>query len=475
MTQPHIVILGAGPAGLGAAFKLARRGGLQVTLLEQNRHVGGNAGSFEIEGFRADYGSHRLHPSCDPEVLKDISVLLGDDLLDRPRHGRIRLCGRWIHFPLKPMDLALGLPPAFSAGVAVDLALKLFRNGDGGDSSETFASVLEKGLGRTICKHFYFPYVQKIWGLRPEELAVTLARRRIAASSLSKMIRKVFAAVAGSKTKRGGRFFYPRYGYGQVSEAYAKAAREAGAEIVLGARVQTVETEGSAGKTVHYERDGRVVALDVNHVWSTIPITVLARCLRPAVPAEILQAAEGIHYRAMILIYLVLEQERFSEFDAHYFPEASILISRLSEPKNYSNGQGPKNLTVLCAELPCTPDGPEWNQSDNELGRLACAALDAAGIPVRAPVRQIVTRRLRQAYPIYAQGYETHFDPIDRWLDQIDGLLTFGRQGLFAHDNTHHALYMAYCAADCLDKSGHFDREKWQKFRRIFETHVVED
>jgi protoporphyrinogen oxidase len=475
MTPPHIVILGAGPAGLGAAFKLARRGGAQVTVLEQNRHVGGNAGSFDIDGLRADYGSHRLHPSCDPAILKDINVLLGDDLLDRPRHGRIRICGRWIHFPLKPVDLALGLPPSFSAGVAADLVLKIFRNGRGGDSGETFASVLEKGLGRTICKHFYFPYVRKIWGLRPEELAVTLARRRIAASSLSKMIRKVFAAVARSKTKRGGRFFYPRYGYGQISEAYAEAARESGAEIVLGARVQAVEIEGGTGKTVHYERDGRVVALDVNHVWSTIPITVLAKCLKPVVPAEILQAAEGIHYRAMILVYLVLEQERFSEFDAHYFPEAAISISRLSEPKNYSNGHGPRNLTVLCAELPCAPDGPEWNQSDDELGRLVCAALEAAGIPVRAPVRRIVTRRLRQAYPIYAQGYEAHFRPLDQWLDRVEGLLTFGRQGLFAHDNTHHALYMAYCAADCLDQSGRFDREKWQTFRRIFETHVVED
>ncbi|MGH7767574.1 MAG: protoporphyrinogen/coproporphyrinogen oxidase, partial [Candidatus Binatia bacterium] len=352
----------------------------------------------------------------------------------------------------------------------------LLRNGHGAGSDETFASVLEKGLGRTICKHFYFPYVQKIWGLRPEELAVTLAERRIGASSLSKMIRKVFAAVvAKPKGKKVGRFFYPRNGYGQISEAYAKAAREAGAEVVLGARVQAVEIEAGARKTVRYEMDGRAVALDVDHVWSTIPITVMAKCLRPAVPSEILQAAERIHYRAMILVYLVLEQEQFSEFDAHYFPDAAIAISRLSEPKNYSEGQGPRNLTVLCAELPCAPDGPEWNQSDDELGRLVCAALNTAGIPVRAPIKRILTRRLRQAYPIYAQGYEAHFRPIDQWLDRVDGLLTFGRQGLFAHDNTHHALYMAYCAADCVDDSGRFDREKWQKFRRIFETHVVED
>jgi protoporphyrinogen oxidase len=340
---------------------------------------------------------------------------------------------------------------------------------------ETFASVLERGLGRSICNNFYFPYVQKIWGLRPEELAVTLARRRISANSLAKMTRKIFAAISGSKSNGRGRFFYPRNGYGEISEAYYSAAREAGAEVLLGARVQSLVTENNAVKTVHYEQDGRVIALPASHVWSTIPITILAKCLNPAVPAEIIQAAENVRYRGMILVYLVLEQERFSEFDAHYFPEASIPISRLSEPKNYSDGHGPKGVTVLCAELPCGADAPEWNMSDGELGRLTCQALQTAGIPVQAPISQIVTRRLRQAYPIYHRGYEIYFDRLDHWLGQIDGLLTFGRQGLFAHDNTHHALYMSYCAVSCLEPDGSFAKDRWRHYRTIFETHVVED
>ena len=409
------------------------------------------------------------------KCCKISSALLGDDLLDRPRHGRIRLCGRWIHFPLKPIDLALGVPAGFSVGVAADLMRKAFGNANGLGHHETFASVLRTGLGRTICDHFYFPYVEKIWGVRPEELAVTLARRRVSANSLSRMIRKIFAALPGSQANGKGRFFYPRHGYGQISEAYCRAAREAGADIHLGCRVQAVDIDQGAVGISYQDRDCRNLALDADRVWSTIPITALARCLKKPPPSEILRAAEGIHYRAMILIYLVLEQERFSEFDAHYFPEAAIPISRLSEPKNYSDGGGPKHLTVLCAELPCAPDGPEWNRSDHELGQLACNALATAGIPVSVPVRQVVIRRLRQAYPIYAKGYEDYFNPLDHWLGRMDRLLTFGRQGLFAHDNTHHALYMAYCAANCLDTNGGFDHERWQSFRRVFDTHVVED
>jgi protoporphyrinogen oxidase len=232
---------------------------------------------------------------------------------------------------------------------------------------------------------------------------------------------------------------------------------------------------GTDGHMVHYSQNGQARSLHADYVWSTIPITALLGLLRPSPPAECLRAAENIEYRAMVLIYLILEQDRFSEYDAHYFPEARIPFSRLSEPKNYANGQGPENSTVLCAELPCSPDGPEWAASDLELGQLMCDGLKAAGLPVRAPVRKSTTRRLRQAYPIYRLGYEAYFDQLDRCLSEVDGLLTFGRQGLFVHDNTHHALYMGYAAAACLDEQGHFDREQWQAYRRTFETHVVED
>src|SRR5262245_23299467 len=118
-----LVVLGAGPAGLGAALALARKGH-HATVLEQHTVVGGNAGSFEVAGVRVDYGSDRLHPPSDQAVLSLVRELLGDDLLTRPRHGRIRLLGRWIHFPLRPLDLALRLHPRFALGVVADLSAR---------------------------------------------------------------------------------------------------------------------------------------------------------------------------------------------------------------------------------------------------------------------------------------------------------------------------------------------------------------
>src|SRR5438874_791835 len=471
--EPRVAVLGAGPAGLGAAFELSRKNLAHATVFEQRTEPGGNAGSFELEGIHVEYGSHRLHPACDPEILRDLQGLLGEDLLLRPRHGRIRLRGRWIHFPLKPVDLVAHLPKGFAIGVGLDAVRKFLPQGDG--ASQTFASVLQHALGTTICRDFYFPYARKLWGLAPEELSVTQARLRVSANSLSRMVRKVATAIPGLKPKGAGKFYYPRRGYGQISEALLKAAKDKGAEFIFGARVTAIKCASNKAVGVAYQVNGQEQFLSSSLIWSTLPITLLARSIRPEAPPDVLAAASQISFRSMILIYLVLEQDQFTEYDAHYFPEQSVPISRLSEPKNYSCTPEPRGRTILCAELPTSPESAEWAMSDEELGRSLCAWLDQAGLPVRAKVRRVVTRRLKQAYPIYRAGYETSFDVVDKWLGEIQGLLTFGRQGLFAHDNTHHALYMAYAAAKCLNADGAFDWKQWQEFRKVFETHVVED
>ncbi len=198
--RPSVVVLGAGPAGLGAAYRLAGRNAFDVTVVERSDRVGGNAGSFEFKGLQVDYGSHRLHPSCRPDILADIRSMIGEELLDRPRHGRILIKGRWVHFPLKAADLVLNLPISFSAGAALDAVRKPFSK----PGTESFAQVLEAGLGKTICREFYFPYAEKIWGVSPDALDGEQARRRVSASSIWKMMRKVLSSVPGLKAKGAG-------------------------------------------------------------------------------------------------------------------------------------------------------------------------------------------------------------------------------------------------------------------------------
>jgi len=470
----RVVVLGGGPAGLGAAWQLARRGAAQVTLVEQNAWFGGNAGSFEWEGQRLDFGSHRLHPACEPRILADLRALLGDELLDRPRHGRIRLGGRYVHFPLKPLDLLRRLEPGFALGMARDVLTKPFARAERA-GTDTFAAVLRRNLGPTMCERFYFPYARKIWGREPEELSGIQARRRVSAGTIAKLVRKVLNAAPGLRRPGFGRFWYPRRGYGQISDALAGAAEGAGAALLRGQRVTRLDLpDGGAPWRIALSAGGRERELEADHVWSTLPITLIPRILRPAPPPALLEAAAAIRYRAMLLVYLRLPVERFTEYDAHYFPEASIGITRLSEPKNYSDAGLPRGATTLCAELPCDAADARFSEGDGELGARVAEDLARAGLPLPAPPVALKVMRLPQAYPVYLNGYERPLAELEGFLDGLPRFLTYGRQGLFAHDNTHHALAMAYAAVDCLER-GVFDRARWAGHRRVFATHVVED
>ncbi len=470
---PHVVILGAGPAGTGAACQLVKTGRARVTVLEQRDTVGGNSGSFELEGVYCDYGSHQLHPVVSPEIMRDLRGLLGPDLLYQTRRGRILMRGRWISFPLQPLDLLLAFPNGFALGVLGDLARMLFPRRVSGP--ETFATVLERGLGNTICRDFYFPYARKIWGVDPAELAPATAQRRVSGSSVAKVLRKVARQLPGLRSEGTGRSYYPRRGYGQISQCLYEAARDAGADFKFGARVTAIERVGNRIGAVCYRRGGHEFRIQAPFVWSTIPINFLVQAMRPEAPQDVLEAASQITFRGMILIYLVLEQDRYSHYDTYYFPEESIPVSRISEPKLFSSATEPRGRTVLCAELPSDPGSPEWEMSDEELGRNLCQWMAKAGLAAPDRVTRVVTRRLRQAYPVYRNGYEEHLARIDHWAGQIEGLLTFGRQGLFAHDNTHHTLEMAYAAAACLSPCGDFDHARWGEQRLEFESHVVED
>lgn len=465
--QPHVVVLGGGPAGCGAAFQLRRAGKATVTLLEKQDVVGGNAASFQWGGQWLDYGSHRLHHTCAPEILADIKEMLGDDFGDFARHGRIRLRGQWLHFPIQTTDLLRRLDKGFALGMARDMVMtKIAKPAEG----DTYASVLLANLGPTMSRHFYFPYGRKMWGKNPESLSGIQARKRVSAGSFAKLIKRLLNPVGG------GNYYYMREGYGQISRAYAQRAEALGAEIALrwGATSITPSTTPGYTWTVTAERDGEIRSIDCDHIWSTIPITLLAKMMQVPAESAVMKAATQIQYRAMVLVYVKLPVHQFTTTDAHYFPEENVRVTRLSEPKNYFRSTEPQGTTVLCGEYPCAIGDELWNASDEDLAGIMARDAATAGIPFPAAPTDVMIRRLPQAYPIYLKGYEVPLGTLDSWAASQPNVLVYGRQGLFAHDNTHHALYMAYCAVDCLDGMA-FDQAKWAGYREIFKTHVVED
>jgi protoporphyrinogen oxidase len=453
------VVLGCGPAGLGAAYRLAVAG-RKVCVLERDAAVGGLAASFEVAGLRVDHGSHRLHPSTPAPILAVLHELLGSDLQRRRRNGRIRMADRFVAFPPQPLDLVRRLPLGVSARLARDLATSAWRTA----STDTFDAVVRASLGTTMADRFYAPYVEKLFGVPATQLAGELARRRVGASSASALVRRVVHPDADRAV-----FFSPRRGYGQIPEVLADAASRAGAVIETGTEVTAVkafedrvEVETADGTTL------RTAA-----VWSTLPLPVLARIA--GAPSDVLTAAARLETRAMVLVYLALPIARWTPFDAHYFPERDVLLSRCSEPKNYrDSADDPAHVTVVCAEVPCAITDARWTEPPDVLAVVVRDALARSELPTPTPI-DVVVKRVPSVYPVYRVGFESAFAPLDMWAASLSRILTFGRHGLFAHDNTHHALAMAWAAADAIGADGLVDTAAWAAARERFASHVVED
>ena len=461
----EVVVVGAGPAGLMASLGLTSAGH-RCTLLEASPSVGGMAGSFEVAGQRVDYGSHRLHPAIPPPFLELLRSLLGTDLQVRPRNGRIRLRERWLGFPLRAGDMLRNLPPSFSLRASFDAASAPLRRRTA-DLSASFASEVVRRFGPTVAGEFYVPYALKLYGVEAGQLDRELAWRRVSAAGAGDVLRRVVRAAR----QQGRVFLYPKRGYGQISETLAQASADAGAELRLRTRVIGL-TAADDGIEVHSDKG--VVQADL--VLSTMPLPALAEALDPPPPPEIADALARCRSRAMVLAYIVVNRPRFTPFDAHYFPGPETLVSRLSEPKNYRDGDDPPEQTVLCAEIPCWPGGDLWCAADDDIAASVIEDIGKVGLTVPESAA-VEIRRLPSVYPVYEKATMEARSTIGVWIGSLTrvGIVTLGRQGLAVPDNLHHVLSMGSAAADAVGSDGSLNFFSWQQSLQDFTGHVVED
>ncbi len=462
MTRKKIAILGAGATGLTLGLNLLRRNNnrFDITIFEKESYTGGICASFKYEDIYFDFGSHRLHPSTPPNILDDIKLLLKQDLLTQPRNGRIRLMNRFLKFPFSPKDMLFNLPPSFVIGFIIDVLTPKKTN-----NNPSFADVLSSGLGRTICEKFYFPYAEKLWGLNPNNISPEQAKRRIKSNSKLKIFRKVF-----SLKKQKPFFYYPRKGFGEICETIEKEFLRLGGKINLSANIKEITLENNKPKKITVNnRD-----FFPDFIFSTIPIPSLIKSLSKNVTDEIKKQTKDIKYRTMVFCYIIIDKPLFTPYDAHYFPEKDFIFSRISEPKNYSSAKKPSDKTGICLEIPCNYNDRIWNMKDDEIIKIVLNDLKKAGLPIKQIKNQLV-KRIKNVYPIYDLESTKRIKTINTFLDTFDNLVSFGRQGLFIHDNIHHAMQMAYLTELCLSNNAKWNNQKWIELRKSFGNYIVED
>jgi len=451
-TSVDLLVLGAGTAGLAAAARAARRG-RSVLVVDHAEHVGGLAASFDFGGMAVDYGSHRLPARLVPDVAADLEQLLGADLQTRRRSARVRVADRWVPLERSASDLRRLLPHPMVTAMAWDAARSALRRRGG----EDYADAMRARVGRRIYDAVHEPYARKIWDQPGNRLVADAAGRIVSADITWRSGRRYRAA--------GSEFRYPRRGFGQIASALADAAVAAGAEIRLGTEIDAIEP--SFGSVTVRTLEG--ASLTGRHAFSTLPLPRLARSTRPGPPLSAIETATRLRFRAMVLVFLVHEGGRWTPHDCHHIPGGDTPVLRISEPANYrDNPDDPTGHTVLCAELPCSVGDEIWHAADADLTALVQDAAARTGLPgIR--VAQVHTHRSATYYPTYTLGYDRDLHGLDSWLRGIPSVTSFGRFGLFFHDNTHHALLLAREAVNALGDDGSFDRLRWERGRERLE------
>jgi protoporphyrinogen oxidase len=447
--QAPVAVLGAGPAGLTAAYRLVERGA-SVVCFEAGDTVGGLARTVVEDGYRFDLGGHRFFTkSAEVEALW--RELLGSELLVRPRLSRIYWRGRFIRYPLQPFDVVARVGPAELARCLASYgAAKTRRAGP----QETFEDWVTARFGRRLFELFFKTYTEKVWGVDTDELRAEWAAQRIADLSLWRAAR----AALSRQRSDGPRslieeFLYPRLGPGQMWEEMARRVRRGGGEVRLGAPVRGIEIEGGRVSAVR-AGDQRV---PVSAAISSLPLRTAVGAAEPGAPADVLDAAAGLRYRDFLTVALVIEGEPPFPDNWIYVHDPEAKVGRIQNFRAWSPWMTPDpRRSCIGLEYFCFEGDELWSRPDDELVALAGAELARLGLVPADRVKGGHVVRVPKAYPVYDAEYERRVRTIRAWLGGVANLQQVGRNGLHRYNNSDHSMLTAMRAVDNLcDGAGH--------------------
>ena len=461
-SQNHVVVMGAGPAGLSAAYELTRHG-TPVTVVEKDpRQVGGIARTLEFMGCRFDVGPHRFF-SKSPEIEALWSEVLGKEIRPVSRLTRIMYRGKFFDYPIRASNAFLNLGPVETARCLISYAQARTHPVVDPQSFEDWVS---NQFGRRLFEIFFKTYTEKVWGIPTSELSADWAGQRIRGLNLVEVIRNAVLPPSW----RGGEhaivktlvdaFRYPRLGAGQMWESVAARLKVSGHPVRLGEEVVAVRHAGGRVLSVSV-RDGLGGTLDVmgTEFISTMPIRELIAKLQPAAPSIVRAAADALGYRDFITVNVVVDRAEVFPDQWIYVHDPGVKVGRIANFKNFSSAMvDDSGLTGLGMEYFCFEQDGMWSWSDADLLDMGRRELVALGICRADEVKAGMVYRQPKAYPVYDGAYLGHVAVVREWLQRaLPNLWLVGRNGMHHYNNQDHSMMTGILVARNIAIGAHYD------------------
>lgn len=433
------LVLGAGPAGLTAAYLLARRG-LPATVFEAEDQVGGIAKTIVRDGYRFDLGGHRFFTKA-PEVDALWHEIMGGEFLLRPRQSRIYWRRRFLDYPLSAPDVVRKLGPVeLSRCMASYAAAKVRPRGE----ERSLEEWVVNRFGRRLFENFFKSYNEKLWGVPVSEIRAEFAAQRIKDLSFSSAVRSAFVGNRDDKIKSLiGEFHYPRFGPGQLWEAMADAI---GDEVLLETPVEAIALEDGRVASVHAGGRDHDAA---GGVISSLPLRTMVGMT--GAPGDVVAAAQGLRYRDFLTVALVLDGADPFPDTWIYIHEPGVRVGRIQNFRAWSPWMVPDPAKACVGmEFLCFEGDDLWEMTDDALVELASRELEQLGLARASAVERGFVTRVPKAYPMYDRDYAERVEVIRDWLDGIENLQQVGRNGLHRYNNSDHSMLTAMRAVENL-------------------------
>jgi protoporphyrinogen oxidase len=454
--QPAIfkaVIIGAGPAGLTAAYELSKQGAPVVVLESDAKYVGGISRTVNYKDFRFDIGGHRFFSKA-REVEDFWTEVAGTDMLDRPRSSRIYYRGKFYTYPLKPFEALskLGLIESTLCMLSF-LQARLRPTPD----PKTFEEWVTNQFGKRLFRIFFKTYTEKVWGMSCKEISADWAAQRIKGLSLGSAIKHALLPKRQPKDRTQvvktliDTFRYPRLGPGMMWEACTEKVRKMGGEVMMGRKVVSCRFD-SANKLWTVTARGANDELEeyrAEHVISSMPIRELVAQIEPRLPEAALKAARSLRYRDFLTVGLIVhERGRFTD-NWIYIHDPSVQVGRVQNYKSWSPEMVPDpDYCSYGLEYFCFEGDGLWNTSDPELIELAKTEIQKVNLASSADVVDGCVIRQPKAYPVYDDVYQQHVSTIRKTIDEsYPTLHLVGRNGMHKYNNQDHAMMTAMLTA----------------------------
>jgi protoporphyrinogen oxidase len=464
MSGKSVAIIGAGPAGLTAAYLLSKHG-VPVTVFEADPElVGGIARTANYKGYHFDIGGHRFF-SKSKEVEDLWTELLPHDLLERPRSSRIYYRGKFFSYPLRAVEalLKLGLVESILCVLSY-LKARLFpvRN------PKSVEDWVSNQFGRRLFGIFFRTYTEKVWGMSCKEISADWAAQRIKGLALGSAILNALRP----RRRRGPRsaeiktliesFRYPRQGPGMMWEACARRVREMGGSVRMGERV--VGCSWDAGRRewtlAHVDRAGVRRETRAAHVISSAPLRELALGITPRLEEATRTAAQRLRYRDFLTVVLILKDRQALGDNWIYVHDPGVRVGRVQNFKSWSPEMVP-DPAMACYGLEyfCFEGDGLWTMNDADLVELGKRELQQIGLASADDVVDGCVVRQPKAYPVYDDGYAANVESIRREIEaRFPTLHLVGRNGMHKYNNQDHAMMTAMlCVKNILAGSPIYD------------------